>query len=111
MAQKYQFGDIVLIEYPYSDGLREKLRPALVVLVQPDGDILFARITSKASKTIGDVLLKDWQTASLMTPSLVRTEKLSTLLASRIQEKIGNLSNSDCIIVANMFSELFANLQ
>ena len=110
MAQEYRFGDVILIEYPYSDGLREKLRPALVVIVQSDGDIVFARITSKPSKTTGDVPINDWTTAHLMIPSLVRTEKLSTLLASRIEDKIGTLSDSDREHVAKKFSFLFTNL-
>ena len=107
MAEEYRFGDVVLIEYPYSDGLREKLRPALVVLVQPDGDILFARITSKEPKTSGDIPLRDWQSVHLMVPSTVRTEKLSTLLASRIEDKIGILSKADKEMVRQKFLELF----
>ena len=83
------------MEYPYSDGRRTKFRPALVLSSQNDGDILFARITSKAAVDPFDLSLVDWQEAGLMAPSTVKLEKLSSLLASRVKASIGQLSTRD----------------
>jgi mRNA interferase MazF len=95
MAEEYRFGEIVLVDYPFSDGIREKLRPSLVVSSQADGDILLARITSKPSKTPNDIPLTDWKESHLMLASAVRLEKLTSLLATRVEGKIGKLSARD----------------
>ena len=43
----YRFGDVVLLDYPFTDGVGSKRRPGLVLIPENDGDILFARITSQ----------------------------------------------------------------
>jgi mRNA interferase MazF len=95
VEKKYQFGDIVIVEYPFSDGVREKLRPGVVISAQADGDLLLARITSKTPNTFTDILLADWKASSLIAASTVRLEKLSNILAKRVGEKIGKLSGHD----------------
>ncbi len=111
MAEQFQFGDIVLIEYPFSDGTREKLRPALVLSFQEDGDLLLAHITTKAPKTGNDIAIEDWRASNLMRPSTVRTEKLSTLLMSRVKEKIGILFSHDRDNVWNGLREFIEHLK
>lgn len=95
MAEQYRFGEVVVVEYPYSDGRRTKFRPALVLSSQSDGDLLLARITTKNPIDAFDIALADWQSSKLMAPSAVRLEKLSDLLASRVKSKIGELSHRD----------------
>lgn len=43
----YQFGDVVLIAFPFTDLSETKKRPALVVLDADDNDVLVARINSR----------------------------------------------------------------
>jgi mRNA interferase MazF len=95
VAEEYRFGNIVLVEYPFSDGIREKLRPALVISSQNDGDILLARITSQFPKTPRDIPLTDWKASNLMLASTVRLEKLTNILTKRVDAKIGKLSDRD----------------
>jgi mRNA interferase MazF len=95
MAEKYRFGETVVVEYPYSDGRRSKFRPALVLSSQKDGDILFARITTKAPADSFDQMLIEWPQAGLMAPSTVRIEKLTSLLPARVKSRIGRISPRD----------------
>jgi len=66
MEKEYRFGETVVVEYPYSDGRRAKFRPALVLSSQKDGDIFFARITTKEPIDPFDLPLLDWMKAGLM---------------------------------------------
>jgi mRNA interferase MazF len=39
----YQPGDVVLLAFPFTDGVRQKQRPALVLLDADNPDIVVAR--------------------------------------------------------------------
>ena len=39
----YQFGDVVLLEYPFTDLIGVKMRPAIVLKDTDDGDFILAR--------------------------------------------------------------------
>jgi hypothetical protein len=43
---KLNFGDIVLLKFPFTDGKTYKRRPALIIKDFDDGDIIVCRITS-----------------------------------------------------------------
>ena len=88
----YKFGDIVLLEFPFTSGLGSKKRPALVIIDANDGDVVVARITSKIANTDFDVIINDWRAAGLLTPSIVRLHKIATLELTLINRKIGELS-------------------
>ena len=91
----YQPGEIVLIAFPFSDQVRKKRRPALVLLDAGDDDILVARITSKLVQTPFDVPLLEWQQAGLLMQSVVRLHKLATIEKSLVERRIGVLETQD----------------
>ena len=95
MAQEKKFGEVVLIDFPFSDGIHSKLRPALILSSHSDGDLLVARITSTPRESAFDVALTDWESSNLMFPSVVRVNKLTTLLHSAVVREIGALSERD----------------
>lgn len=51
MVTTYQPGDVVLLAFPFTDGVRQKQRPALVLLDPGDPDIVVAGITSEPYTT------------------------------------------------------------
>jgi hypothetical protein len=57
-------GDIVSVEFPYSDLQGRKRRPGLV-LSGDDEDLLLARITTRPAAEQGDVALSGWSEAGL----------------------------------------------
>jgi len=74
----FRFGDIVLVDFPFSDRPAEKRRPGLVIAHDPHGDLLLARISSKVAQLPTDVPLRQWREAGLNIPSTVRLLKLAT---------------------------------
>ena len=44
---KIEIGTIVLLKFPFTDGISCKRRPALVLKDFDDGDLIVCRITSK----------------------------------------------------------------
>src|SRR5205807_6093183 len=92
---EYSFGEIIIIDFPFSDGLRSKPRPALVIASHPDGDLLVARITSNPRESEFDVTLQDSAFSNLMFDSVVRVSKLATVLKEAVKKKIGKLSEQD----------------
>ncbi len=84
---KLNFGDIVLLKFPFTDAKNFKRRPALVINDFNDGDIIVCRITSQIYKTPFDIYLDNWETYGLKLPSVIRVHKLATLDKLTIKEK------------------------
>ena len=74
----YEFGDIVLVPFPFTDQTISKKRPAVVVsnraynTARPD--VVVKAVTSQfhASPALGEVWVSDWQQAGLLKPSAIK---------------------------------------
>ena len=98
-------GEIVIVDYPYSDQTGRKVRPALVVQADTwnerlDNTIL-ASITSSRNQRIGDstqyfinVTTTNGPRTGLRLNSVVQCKNLITFDQSRIQSVIGRLSDA-----------------
>jgi mRNA interferase MazF len=91
----YSFGDIVLLDYPFTNAVGSKRRPGLVLLSEDDGDILFARITSQDREGIWDMFIQDWSATGLLYPSVIRLSKMVSLEATLIKKEVGRLTVRD----------------
>ena len=91
----YRFGDVVLVDFPFSDRNAEKRRPGLVLAQDPHADLLVARITSKSVELPTDVVLVDWKSAGLNIPSNVRLLKLATTHESYVLRRLGKVTATD----------------
>ena len=91
----YSFGDVVLIEFPYTNGAGAKKRPALVLYDAADPDLVVARITSQPGLSSADLILKDWTAAGLLVSSTVRLHKVATLHKDLVVRVLGHLSVID----------------
>ncbi|MEJ5251549.1 MAG: type II toxin-antitoxin system PemK/MazF family toxin [Chthonomonadetes bacterium] len=100
MDGPYEQGDIVLVDFPYSDASGSKQRPAIVLSTDEyhknSEDVILVAITSKEPKTFRstDYFLQDWLSEGLDKPSWVRST-LITAHRSRIVQKIGRLTERD----------------
>jgi mRNA interferase MazF len=102
--------DVVLVPFPFRDRLAEKTRPAVVVssdLYHSQGDIIVAAITSYPSRFATDHSIADWQSASLLKPSTVRSVVV-TLATNRVVLHIGRLSDNDWNEVTKRLGLAFA---
>src|SRR5262245_21811623 len=98
-----QRGDVVIVDYPFSDRTGSKVRPALVVQAdawtQRLADTILALISSSRQRFVGaqtrlviDPSKPDGQRSGLRQPSVVQCENLVTLDQSLILRTIGGLS-------------------
>jgi mRNA interferase MazF len=90
---KLNFGDIVLLKFPFTDGKTYKRRPALIINDFNDGDIIVCRITSQIYKTQNDIFVSDWEKSGLKLPSVIRVHKLATLDKDLVENIMGQLDN------------------
>ena len=96
----YEFGDVVLVPFPFTNQKSFKKRPAVVVsskaynIAKPD--IIIMAITSQLrfNNALGDVWIKDWQTANLLKPSAIKPV-FATLEQNLILAQLGTLSTQD----------------
>ncbi len=91
----YSFGEVLLLDFPFTDSSKTKSRPVIVLIDTGDEDFLVARVTSQEIHVDYDVALADWEKAGLKLPSIVRLHKLVTLHKRRIIRPIGKLTQED----------------
>lgn len=91
--KSFSFGDIILIDYPFSDLTQTKKRPALV-LKEDQEDILIVFISSQPLKESASdfEMLKDTFN-NLVVDSTLRISKINVLHKKLVYKKIGHTSN------------------
>ena len=96
---EYERGDVVLVNFVFSDEIGARRRPA--VIVSSDAyhhgrqEAIIAAITSQTERVlIGDHLIKDWQGAGLLFPS-VATGIIRTIKQGMIAQKLGAIPQLD----------------
>src|SRR5438046_1767053 len=91
----HSFGEIITVDFPYSNYRSGKKRPAMILAQDGEGDIVIARITSKPKSLQTDIPIRDWKAAGLNVPSYLRLSKVVTIEESDILGYIGRLSDTD----------------
>lgn len=88
-------GDLLSVQFPFSNMQDLKRRPALVVAVEAP-DVTVAFITSNLnSRQLYDVVLQPTSLNRLKQASLVRVVKMATLHPSMIYGRIGELTATE----------------
>ena len=106
-------GTVVLVRFPFANLDQTKKRPALVLSHIKHSSqiqlITLAMITSKLEglELEGDLRLKDWETAHLLHPSLVRLTKVATVDLDLIDREMGTISERDRREVGKIFRKLY----
>lgn len=106
----YKFGEIVLLQFPFTAGGGYKKRPALILFDSGDADVIVARVTSQAKTDSYDIEIKDWRTSGLRIASIVRLHKVATLEKTLIDQKIGHLSTSDATEIKKQIIEILKKI-
>lgn len=106
----YPFGDILIINFPFTDGQGSKRRPVMVIKDTNDKDILIAKVTSQSYNTDFDIKLQDWKNAGLISPSVIRIHKIQTLHTSLIFGHIGRITSTNLKAVSRAIAQLVKNL-
>ena len=96
----YEFGDVVLVRFPFTNQATFKKRPASIVssraynVAKPD--VIIMAITSQvhSSSSLGEVQVVQWQAANLLKPSAIKPV-FATLEQNLILKTLGALGPSD----------------
>lgn len=95
-----QFGDTVLVAFPFTDQSGSKKRPAVVVSSpgyhQNRRDVVIMAITSQVRTPLGfgEALVSDWAAAGLVKASVLKPV-LATIEQDLVLRVIGQLSAAD----------------
>jgi mRNA interferase MazF len=96
----FEFGDVVLVPFLFTNQSASKQRPAVIIsnlaynLARPDSVLMAITSQLRASPLPGDVLLRDWQGAGLLKPSVVKPV-FATLEQAMIIRRLGVLAAVD----------------
>lgn len=96
----FDFGDIVLVPFPFTDQTTSKQRPAVVVSgadynrLKPD--VILKAVTSqlRPSAAYGEVWLDGWVAAGLLKPSAVKPV-FATFEQTMVIRRLGALNHQD----------------
>ncbi len=92
----YKPGDIILVNFPFTDLLSSKLRPAIVVTVKGEDVIIlgiFSRIPEKIQESyfVIDENSEYFIKTGLKKKSIIKTEKIAVIHNSIIRKLLGSL--------------------
>ena len=96
----YNYGDIVLVPFPFTDHSAVKKRPAVIVSSDTYNskrpDIIIMAVTSQmqSASYFGDIIVNNWQNAGLLKPSVIKPI-FTTVEKKLIIKKLGALDNED----------------
>jgi mRNA interferase MazF len=102
MAKPLHHGDVVLVPFPFADLTGHKVRPAVIVSVDPQGpELILAFITSvltnRSSRGAEVELLRpdpEFRVTGLKSDSLLRLDKLVTLSRGVISRRLGTTGSA-----------------
>jgi mRNA interferase MazF len=96
----YDFGDVVLVPFPFTDQTTTKKRPAIVVSSNDYNgqrpDLILVAVTSqmRQSTFFGEITLTQWTQAGLIKPSVIKPI-FATVDKNLVLKKLGQLQKDD----------------
>jgi mRNA interferase MazF len=96
----YEFGDLVLVPFPFTDLSTTKKRPAVVVSTpayhQARQDLVILAVSSRArpSSEFGEAAVAKWREAGLLRPSVLKPV-LATIERGLVLRRLGRLEEED----------------
>lgn len=109
----FEFGDVVLVPFPFTSQTTSKQRPAVVVSslaynrVKPDIVLMAVISQFRPSPTLGEVWLQDWQAAGLLKPSAIKPV-FATLEQTLIIRQLGTLATADQTALKHAIAQILA---
>ncbi len=107
----FEFGDVLLVPFPFTDQSGVKRRPAVVVSSasynQKRPDLVLIGVTSQVRKASRlDLVIAEWRKAGLVTPSAVKPV-LATLEKRIVLKKLGRLEKPDRVALEALLRRIF----
>ncbi len=107
--ERFVKGDVVVVDFPYSNLAGSKRRPTLVAAKSTDDDIVLCQITSQQKFDEHAINLEetDFTSGRLPVNSFIRPNKLFTAHLSIVEYKIGEIRLTKTNEVENALVKLF----
>lgn len=107
---RFVVGEVVVVNFPFSNLKGQKLRPALVVAQSEFNDLILCQITSKAYSSQSAIKLtsKDFTIGKLPIISYIRPDKLFTTDPLIIVKSVGQLKDGLLDQVISQLIKLFS---
>jgi mRNA interferase MazF len=108
----YNFGDIVLLQFPFTDLTTTKKRPAVIISSfeynSKRPDIIVMAVTSRIREiqSFCDVIIKEWKQAGLIKESAIKP-MIITIEKDLILAKLGQLQKQDTQALRNNLQTIF----
>ena len=109
----FEFGDVVLVPFPFTDQTASKQRPAVIVsnvaynLAKPDVVVMAVTSQFRPNLTPGEIWIEQWRAAGLLKPSAVKPV-FATLEQGLIIRQLGKLASVDQAALKRAISEAIA---
>ncbi|MFH1050755.1 MAG: type II toxin-antitoxin system PemK/MazF family toxin [bacterium] len=106
--EKFIKGNVVIINYPFSDFSSQKKRPALIVATPKGQDIILCQITSQKHYDSYSINLDsdDFSKGSLHQKSFIRPNKIISIDKSIVSYIIGSIHISKLSLVIDKIIEI-----
>ena len=107
----FEFGDIVLVPFPFTDQSAAKKRPAVVIssaaYQRERPDLIIMAITSQVRpvQAFGEVVVQDWQGAGLLKPSAIKPV-VATIEKPLVISALGRLIEDDQAALRSAMSKI-----
>jgi mRNA interferase MazF len=107
----FDFADVVLVPFPFTDQTTTKKRPAVIVSSaeyhEQRRDLILMAITShfRPVTTVGEVIVQHWQQAGLIKPSVLKP-LLATVEKSLVLRAMGKLQEDDRAALRKSLDEI-----
>lgn len=107
----FEFGDVVLVPFPFTDQTTSKKRPAVVVSSSDyqlhRSDLVLMAVTSqlRPSPFYGELVIQEWANAGLVKPSVIKPV-IATLHAKLVLAKRGKLQAPDLDALRSLLREI-----
>ena len=106
-----EFGDLVLVPFPFTNQSTTKRRPAVVVSSaayhreRPDLVILAVTSQLRPVAGVGEALITKWQEAGLLRPSVFKPV-LATIECGLVLRTLGRLADEDRAALRRVLAEI-----
>jgi mRNA-degrading endonuclease toxin of MazEF toxin-antitoxin module len=106
----FEFGDVVLVPFPFTSHVASKKRPAVIVSSRAYNrakpDVVVMAITSQLRPVpgLGEVCVSRWQSAGLLKPSAVKPV-FATLEQALVIRRLGTLDGGDQAVLRKAIAE------
>ena len=111
----FDFGEVVLVRFPFTDQRGSKQRPAAIVSSpiyhrhRPDRIILAITSRTGVDEDFGVHQLRDWKAAGLLKPSAFKPV-ITTVESDLILRRLGRLTATDRSILTDLLATMIGPL-